>query len=292
MVAAQGEEGLVRAPGSPGHVINYRVNNSRLADPRRPVSVEGGPDLIATFADRGYVLLPQLFDAGAVAEMRSEVDAIAAAEADYRDPGLPGDSGPVQYLRWLLDKTDRFDRLFECEVTRGVARAMLGPQVQFENVDARVAKANAAGQVVPWHIHLRVVPDPLPPFFCYPHAIHGLLYLDDVGPAEGPLCVLPGSHRQPALAFSAGDTSDQPGQALLTPSAGDCVLIHANLWHRTLPATSRSGDRRLLLFSFAPSWLRSEQSGGLRGKRDFFREQLAATTDPERRELLGEFRWC
>ena len=42
--------------------------------------------------------------------------------------------------------------------------------------------------------HLRVVPDPVPPWFSRPHAIDCLIYLDDLNDSTGALAVVPGSH--------------------------------------------------------------------------------------------------
>jgi len=136
-----------------------------------------------------------------------------------------------------------------------------------------------------------VVPKPLPPFFCYPHALHCILYLDDIDERKGELCVLPGSHRNVHFELGANDISDKEGQRTLSPKAGTCVIAHANLWHRTLPCKNQPGLRRLLLFSYAPSWLRSDQTGGVRPDKSFASEQLKFVSDPLIRELAGEFYW-
>ncbi len=88
---------------------------------------------------------------------------------------------------------------------------------------------------VNWHIHLRIVPDPAPPMFVFPHQVRGLIYLDRVGEAEGPLVVVPGSHQDGTLDL-AYDSSDVEGQVHLEFEPGDCILLQPNLWHRTQPA--------------------------------------------------------
>jgi ectoine hydroxylase-related dioxygenase (phytanoyl-CoA dioxygenase family) len=128
----------------------------------------------------------------------------------------------------------------------------------------------------------------MPPLFCYPHQIHGLIYLDPVGAAEGELCVLPGSHRDPALDLP-GDSSDQPGQLRLAFAAGDCILMHGNLWHRTTPTSADCGPRRLVLFGFSPAWIKTGVTRGVPAEHPLTAD--LDRDDPELAELLGEFHW-
>jgi ectoine hydroxylase-related dioxygenase (phytanoyl-CoA dioxygenase family) len=158
-----------------------------------------------------------------------------------------------QYIRYLMDKSAVFLRLYRLKETLSIARAALGPQVQFDQVDARIVPAGVANVRVPWHTHLRVIPRPLPPFFCYPHAIHCLLYLDSIDEHNGPLCVLPGSHKKLNEIYDEGGYEDKSGQVLPLIEEGDCLLIHGNLWHRTLPSKDTAGTRRLIIFGYMAS---------------------------------------
>ena len=276
--------------GDSFYKINYQINNSNKVFPEHEVNVPCSKSIIDDFVRKGWLHLSNLFSYDKLESMRNSLEVIAQSELSYSDPNKP-DNGTGQYLRWLLDKSDAFEVLLDCQITRNIAAAVLGPQIRFENVDARIATAGQEGQVIPWHIHLRVVPEPLPPFFCYPHAVHGLVYLDDLGPDEGALCVLPGSHLRHDLKMQKSDITDYPEQKLIYPKAGDCILMHGNLWHRTLPATLSCHSRRLVIFGIVPSWLRTEQTGGILGKRDYFKQKLEATIDPREREYLGEFYW-
>ena len=76
-----------------------------------------------------------------------------------------------------------------------MARPRLGANVE-GRWSARVSFAvpSAEPQDTPWHQHLRVVPDPVPPWFSRPHAIDCLIYLDDLNDSTGALAVVPGSH--------------------------------------------------------------------------------------------------
>ena len=272
--------------------IEFEINNPRLETRHRNVELDVPAGDINFFVEHGYLCVPSMFSPGQLKEMGDALLKIADSERTYRDPNNPDTSMSAMYLRWLIDKDAAFEHLFNCKMARSIARAVLGPQVHFENVDGRICPPGVAGQVVPWHIHLRSVPIPLPPFFCYPHAIHCSLYLDEVNEENGLFCVLPGSHRRPDLVLGADDTQDLPGQVELPIAAGTCVLMHANLWHKTKASTANAGQRRLLLFSYCPSWMRSDQRGGVPPQRSFAGDRLKDAKDVEERELLGEFFWC
>jgi ectoine hydroxylase-related dioxygenase (phytanoyl-CoA dioxygenase family) len=178
----------------------------------------------------------------------------------------------------------------------GIAREALGPQVQFDLVDARITKS--AKEVVEWHIHNQCVVEPAPLFPCYPHSIHVLVYLDDISEDNGALCVMPGSHRNPSNPCPVGDRAheDLPGQVVISCPAGTSVVVHAHLWHRTISPRQREIDRRMLIVGFLPACVKSttHQSDEFyrRGSpSERLTSQLRVGDDPEIRELLGEYFW-
>ena len=70
----------------------------------------------------------------------------------------------------------------------------------------------------------------------------------------------------------------------LRVKAGDAVLIHGNLWHRALP-TLRA-ERRMLILSYTPAWLRQSANNGPRPKNGLTREYVKEA-DYDERILLG-----
>ncbi|MEU6557185.1 phytanoyl-CoA dioxygenase family protein [Streptomyces sp. NPDC046915] len=203
----------------------------------------------------GYLTLPGLIDPVRTRALAEAVSRLVEVEKD--DPAAELLPGQNIYLRFLLDKDATFHPLLTLEPTLSTARSLLGPQVWLD-LDARMTFAGAAGYAVPWHIHMPVVPRPLPPFFCCPHQIHCLVYLDPIGADEGPLCLIPGSHHSTDLTIPPGDHSARPGQVELLFQPGDAVLLHGNLWHRVGAATAAAGPRRLLLLGYVPSWIRPD----------------------------------
>ena len=243
---------------------------------------------IQRFVDEGYLPCRGLLDPRVAATMAEAVLSIATAEAGQ--PGSEQVPGKTIYIRALLDKDPVFHRLLRFEPALSMARTLLGPQV-WVDLEARMNYAGQAGVAVPWHGHVPVIPDPLPPLFCYPHQVQFLIYLDRVTEREGALCLLPGSHTRPDIRIPFGDTAPKEGQVELLFEPGDAVLIHANMWHQTIPSRDDAGPRRLLLLGYVPSWVRSDGfQPGVRPQRPLSRD-LAAGADEETRELLGGLTW-
>ena len=266
----------------------FLIGDQSAGYPVRAVTARAEPGEIAGLVRDGYLVLRGLLPAATAASLRDRVHELAAAEEGRPDAEWVAHDSI--YLRRLLDKHADFHPLLRLDPVLPIARTVLGPQVWID-LEARMHYPGTAGISVPWHHHLPVVPDPLPPFFCHPHQVHCLIYLDRVSADEGALTVLPGSHLRPDLRIPLGDRGDRAGQAELFFEPGDAVVIHAGLWHRTAPSTARARHRTLLLLGYVPSWIRNDS--GRRGVpvEDPLTVALARTGDEELRELLGEFHW-
>lgn len=270
------------------YTINYQILDPKRGLPKHEVKVYAKRDEIEALVNDGFMVKRNLFGGTQIEEMRRAIDAICLDERSATQN--PGDCFGGQYVRYLMDKSSVFLNLYKLKETLSIARAVLGPQVQFDQVDARVVPAGVADVRVPWHTHLRVAPKPVPPFFCYPHAIHCLLYLDKIDERNGAICVLPGSHKKLGDVYEEGDYDDKPGQVLPSIKEGDCLLMHGNLWHRTLLSKETAGPRRLIIFGYMASWMRGDERGGIKPTRSL-RDVEFASGDAEARELLGEFYW-
>jgi hypothetical protein len=249
-----------------------------------------GPDTDAGATDvlarRGFLEMRGLIERSQARALAEAVSRLAEAEMAHPAAELLPQLNI--YMRFLLDKDAVFHPLLKLEPTLSLSRSLLGPQVWID-LDARMTFPGAAGYAVPWHIHMPVVPQPRPVFFCYPHQIHCLIYLDPVGGDEGALCLIPGSHTAD-LRIPPGDHTDRAGQVDLCFEPGDAVVLHGNLWHRVRAATAAAGPRRLLLLGYEPSWIRGDTDRGVRPTRPLT-EELRRSGNRETRELLGEFSW-
>jgi hypothetical protein len=251
-------------------IENYR--------PDRTVESPVSEAELEQFARDGYLLLPGLIAPEFTVNLADATERILAEESSRA-------GGGGIFLRHLMDKDQVFLDLLYHPALLPIARLMLGPMVRVLPMTARVAIPGEPNQSVDWHIHQRLVPKPIPPFFSQPVVIDTLIYLDDVDADTGPLQFVPGSHKrtQEPLPTRNGDIE---GQVTLMPEAGDAVMLHGNVWHRALATTERGRRRRLLILPFGPAWI-NLPSFGTRPEGGLL-DRLAATADPDLKEVLGE----
>ena len=262
------------------YTIPYRLHHN--ARPDRPVTVQTTPEHAQTLVENGYLVLERHFGGEPLERLRAALMEVAEQEGHAVRSGR--DWGGV-FLRHLMDKHPAFVDLLCLEPCLSLARATLGPQVRTLPMTGRIAWPDAEGQATPWHIHQRVMPSPRPAFFSPPVVLDALIYLDDLNEANGPVCLVPGSHRWEDREFPGGPHDDIPGQISLTVPAGSIVLIHGNLWHRGLPTTPQGSLRRLLILPYTHVWVQLPEFG-VRPENGLLRP-LFESTDPETRELLG-----
>ncbi|MCE2407712.1 MAG: phytanoyl-CoA dioxygenase family protein [Pseudomonadales bacterium] len=272
------------------HNISFRVLKEHTGDDplKREISVCASPDELMKLDRDGFLIRESVIQGDWLTSLRSALDRLTDAEwSKHRqtnsDDELPTRSWGI-ILRHLLDKDSAFHELLTWPPALSVARAMMGPLVRLRGLSARVSFAGVEPQDTYWHQHLRVVANPLPPWFSRPHAIDCLIYLDDVNELTGTLSVIPGSHHwldrePPRLRYQ-----ELPGEHTFSLPAGSMVIIHSNLWHRALE--TRSGKRRMLILAYTPCWLRESPHGGPAPENGLTRD-LIASGDPEVLELLG-----
>lgn len=272
------------------HRITYNISRERLArevSRTRDVDVHATPEELDALDRDGFLVRENAIEGDWLQALRDAVDKLLDAEwpeiRPYSEDNLPERTwGAI--LRHLLDKDVVFHELVTWPPALSVARAMMGPLVRVRGMHARTSFAGQEPQDIPWHQHLRVVPDPLPPWFSQPHAMDCLIYLDELSDETGSLSVVPGSHRWLDREPPFQHYEPLPGEKEFFLPAGSVVMIHANLWHRALPTVK--GRRRMIILSYTPCWLRESAAGGP-PPPDGLTRDLIAEGDREMRELLG-----
>lgn len=266
------------------HTVHYRVRDSHKGYPERTVEVLATPEEIQAFARDGYLVRENLIPLSHVEYLRAAMDETVANDA-HREMG--GHHFGGVFIRHMMDKHPAFLEFLKFPPTLSIARAVFGPFVQLRGFTGRVCYPDAPEQETTWHHHQRLVPNPLPPFFAPPQALDVLLYLDDITEENGPLLVMPGSHRWLEKDLERVDLEDKPGQVEFRLPAGSAVIIHSAAWHRSRPTQPGCGIRRLLLFGYGPTW----QKPSIYGVRppDGLTTRLLQQpdVDEETRELLG-----
>jgi ectoine hydroxylase-related dioxygenase (phytanoyl-CoA dioxygenase family) len=107
--------------------------------------------------------------------------------------------------------------------------------------------------------------------------------LDDFTADNGPLRVVPGTHRSgrhPREALS-DPQGPHPDEVLVTGCAGDVVVMNGHLWHGGL--ANRTAGRRLALHAFYCRWDKPQQQY----QKALLRAETQAALTPAARALLA-----
>jgi len=261
----------------------FTVLNDHPGEFQRTIEVEATEVQLKHLEVEGYLVREQLIPDDLLARLRAAADEIESRHlptANIRSRAFGG-----LFVRNILDEHEAFHELLDFAPLISVARAMLGPQVQVHGNVLRVSYPDQDEQAVEWHFHQRVIPEPMPPFFCRPAALDNLIYLDPLTPESGPIVVLPRTH-QVDRDLPSGDHADKPGQVVVTCPAGSVVTASASLWHRALAPKPGAGKRRLVIVGYSPTWMKPIDrlsAGADRGLTD----RLVNNASEEKRELLG-----
>ncbi len=216
-----------------------------------------------SYFENGYVLVEGLIDGPTIDALNATtaawVERSREIEATSREIDVaPGHSRDKPVVRRLIDP-DRIDPAywsFANGVIADVAADLVGPNVAFNHAKLNF-KWSGGRDEVKWHQDIAF----------YPHTNHNVLaigcYLSDVTMEDGPLGVVPGSHRGPVLEHydargvwtgAIGDADlarvDLAGAVFLPGPKGSITVHHSRAIHGSRP-TTRSNGRPLLINAYA-----------------------------------------
>jgi ectoine hydroxylase len=152
------------------------------------------PELIAQFERDGYMVISELFSAAEVAAMSAELErlrsdpAVLASEEAIREP----ESGALRSLFEIHRHDGLFARLASDARLAGLARFILGGDVYIHQSRMNL-KPGFAGKEFYWHSDFETwhVEDGMPRM----RALSASILLTDNDSNNGPLMLVPGSHR-------------------------------------------------------------------------------------------------
>ena len=223
------------------------------------------PSQVDQYRELGYLVVPNVLDEAMLAALRRELDQIIAAAAgvtQHTEVYDLEDTHTAATPRVRRIKTPHRHFPYFAELTRhpritDVLADLLGPNIRLHGSKLNM-KSAGYGAAVEWHQD----------WAFYPHTNDDVLatglYLDDCDMENGPLLVLPGSHRGPVCDhhadgyFSGAMDPERITYAkavALTGKAGSMTIHHARLVHGSALNTSRK-QRRLLLHEYtaADAW--------------------------------------
>ncbi|MCL4863986.1 MAG: phytanoyl-CoA dioxygenase family protein [Caldilineaceae bacterium] len=184
----------------------------------------------------------------------------------------------TQFSHQLLEEDERFTFLLDNPPVLARMKAILGNCVQLHSATARVTEPGAPDQS--WH---RDGPWPVDPdgtpFGSIPGQINCGYYLDELTMENGPIVVVPGSHRAP---FKPPEGYPRfPDEQFILAKPGQAILFNGWLYHRGAANKSES-RRRVCLMCYQNAWMKSREpfTGPLASR---LREHGAA----EQKLLLG-----
>ena len=212
----------------------------------------------AFYAENGYLLVEDAVTPAQLARMQAIAGefieasrSVAESNEVYElDAGHGPDTPRLTRIKLPHKQHPYFWEILTKSRVTEVLNDLLGPDTTLLTSKLNT-KAPGGGAAVEWHQD----------WAFYPHTNDDLLafgiMLGDVGPKNGPLMVIPGSHRGPVLSHHANGVfcgAIDPADPLfekdrivtLTGKAGAMTVHHARLLHGSAPNTS---DRaRMLLF--------------------------------------------
>ncbi len=222
---------------------------------------------IDAYNEIGAITVPDVLSAAEVADLsRVTDDFVANARGltahteiyDLEDSHTP-DAPRVRRIKAPHLHHPAYAALARHPRILAVLAALWGPDIRFDTAKLNM-KSAGFGAPVEWHQD----------WAFYPHTNDDLaavgVMMDDMEDANGPLLIVPGSHRGPVFDHHADGVFcgamdptkaevDYASAIPLTGRAGSITVHHVRAVHGSAPNTS-ARDRRLLLFQFraADAW--------------------------------------
>jgi phytanoyl-CoA hydroxylase len=226
------------------------------------VAVSIDQEDIAFYREQGYLLVPNVLNEIELGEIREELQQLVVKAADITEndnvfdlePGHTEAAPKVRRIKEPHAVMRSVAALVRNPVLVQLLAQLIGSGVRFQTSKLNM-KLPGDGSAVEWHQD----------WAFYPHTNDDLVavgvMLDDVDESNGPLCVLPGSHRGAIHDHHADGHFCGAIDPIQTPidfssavpligGAGSMTFHHVRAVHGSAPNRS-TRSRNLLLFQFA-----------------------------------------
>jgi ectoine hydroxylase-related dioxygenase (phytanoyl-CoA dioxygenase family) len=249
------------------------------------------PQQVDSYFERGFTLAEGVVAPGLLTRARDIVDAIVARAGsvtanneiyDLEESHTP-EAPRVRRIKEPVDRDPLFWELVRSSGVIGPVKQLIGPDLRLHGSKLNM-KSAGYGAPVEWHQD----------WAFYPHTNEDILaigvMLDDVTPDNGPLQIIPGSHRGPVHdhqvdGFFVGAIDveaaglDVSKAVTLTGSAGSMTIHHVRAVHGS--ALNHSGRSRRMLFyeiAAADAWPLATFLPNYRDFGQFFAERMITGT--------------
>jgi ectoine hydroxylase-related dioxygenase (phytanoyl-CoA dioxygenase family) len=174
----------------------------------------------------GYVVLRGFMSPAYLAALRTRITELYAEEGARAGSEFRLEAG-ADRLANLVDKGEVFEQaVARPEILERVAY-VLGPEFKLGSLNVRTAQPHSGG-LQPLHVDMGRLPDERGNSVC-----NTVWLVDDFTPDNGPLRLVPGSHRwgkRPQEVLADPEAPHPEEIAVLGP-AGDVVVMNAHTWH-------------------------------------------------------------
>jgi ectoine hydroxylase-related dioxygenase (phytanoyl-CoA dioxygenase family) len=241
---------------------------TRMSEINQAYGVLRDPDQRAAYDRDGFIVVPDLLTEEELTEVRAVITGLIARAADVDthtdvydlEPGHTRMAPQVRRIKQPHKVHPVFDRIVRKRDVLDVVAALLGPNLRLQGSKLNM-KAAHYGSPVEWHQD----------WAFYPHTNDDILavgvMLGDMNLENGPLMVVPGSHRGPVWNHHGDDgrfcglvdpaeIETEIARAVpLTGRAGSMSFHHVRTLHGSALNTS-DRDRNLLLYEImaADAW--------------------------------------
>ena len=216
-------------------------------------------DQIDFYNAQGYLVLERRVPDAVMAEIRAEIErfkqmarGMTASDdkIDLEDSHRPDDPR-IRRVKLPHTQSEPIDRLMRSDHILAPVRDLIGPNLRLQTTKLNM-KSAGYGAAVEWHQDWAFYP------YTNDDVLAVGLIIDDMGPENGPLMVLPGTHRKGvydhhyngyfagAMDLQASGLDMKDAVPLMGP-AGSVSIHHARIVHGS--ALNRSAkDRRIIFY--------------------------------------------
>lgn len=227
----------------------------------------------------GYVVLEDVVSPQFVDSLNNRIDQLFELEGEQAGSEFKREAG-CRRLANLVNKGESFQEVIcHSAVLEHVGHVLGDFKLSSLNVrEVNSMDSDASPIRQPLHSDMGAVPDERGAWVC-----NALWMLQDITVENGPLRVVPGTHRTGLLPSEAMDdpTADHEDQVLITGRAGTVVIFNAHLWHGGME--NRSGSPRRALHAFYCRRDKPQQQY----QKSLLDAELQGRLSPELRQLLA-----
>jgi ectoine hydroxylase-related dioxygenase (phytanoyl-CoA dioxygenase family) len=176
--------------------------------------------------EEGYLVLHDFMDAELLTAVRRRVDELLAEEGDRAGSEFKQEPGSRR-LANLVDKGEIFQEAIALPRLLPYIEHVLGPKFKLSSLNVRSVNPRS-DDPQPLHADMGAIADERGYWVC-----NTVWMLDDFTADNGPIRMVPGSHRWRKLPQDvlADLKAVHPQEVVLTARAGTVVVMNAHMWH-------------------------------------------------------------